>query len=668
MDTAIRMSKFAPWLLALLLSIAIPAGLSAQPTNELKVPELARTDTAASLRRLERSHLEATHAARLRFASERRPLPSHGVYEDFRAIIHAHAEDADHTKGTRQELLAAARATGIRVVFLTDHRGPKPESWRGEHDGVLFIAGSETGDGALWFPDEVPAGQPVAGGGLRLLSHVEERYDAVTDGMVGMEICNRHTDAILDKSLELYLAKAMADTNLWRTVTADFRDFPDELFAAGTDYRPAIFAKWDRETKTKHFTGIGANDAHQNVIVQGVTFDPYAVSFRNLVTHILARELTEPLVREAVTNGHVYVAHDWLCDPTGFTFAAVNNLGVFPMGDTAPMLGKTRLMALSPLPAKLRLIHHGAVVQESTGTNLTFEAKEPGPYRLEAWLTVAGEDRPWIYSNPVYLRVPALTELILPSMAISPEVEPRKDLRYGDGPDEDRAKHQLDLYAPKGKPGVPVLFFIHGGAWKTGDRAQYAPLGNRYAREGFLTVIPSYRLAPKHPHPAQIDDVAAAFAWTARHIAEHGGDTNRIYVAGHSAGGHLAALLSLDERYLAAHQLSPRLIRGVLTLSGVFNLAGQEGQESVFGKDPEVRRSASPLFQIKAGAPPFLVSYCQWDYFALPAQAREFHRTLKQAGIDATLVYIPGESHISEMLRVTSEKDLTVAAALKFMK
>ena len=60
-----------------------------------------------------------------------------------------------------------------------------------------------------------------------------------------------------------------------------------------------------------------------------------------------------------------------------------------------------------------------------------------------------------------------------------------------------------------------------------------------------MTVIPSYRLAPKNPHPAQIQDVAAAFAWTVRHIAEYGGDTNRIYVGGHSAGAHLAALLTL---------------------------------------------------------------------------------------------------------------------------
>src|SRR5439155_218578 len=116
------------------------------------------------------------------------------------------------------------------------------------------------------------------------------------------------------------------------------------------------------------------------------------------------------------------------------------------------------------------------------------------------------------------------------------------------------------------------LFFVHGGAWRFGDRGLYPPLGYRFAREGILTVIPSYRLAPKNPHPAQMEDTAAAFAWTVRHVAEYGGDTNRIYLGGHSAGAHLASLLAFDEHYLQEHRLSPDIIRGVIALSGVYNL------------------------------------------------------------------------------------------------
>ncbi len=624
--------------------------------------------TRSPLERLERPHLQAVHEARQRFVQERRLPPSHGLYDDYRAVMHIHAEDADHTKGTRPEMLAAARKTGVQVVFTTDHRGPQPEAWRGVREGVLFIAGSETGRGTLWFPDFGPDGRVIPDSGYRFLSHVEERYDTDTEGMVGMEIVNRHTDAILDRRLEQYLKEAAADPDRWRKVVEDFQSFPDEFFGAGTDYRPEMLAKFDGETQAKRFTGIAANDAHQNVIIQGVTFDLYEVSFRNLTTHILARGLTEPLIREALTNGHVYVAHDWLCDPTGFMFGAVNNLGVFNMGDSALVLGRTRLMAVTPLAAKLKLIHKGAVIHEATGTNLTFEARETGPYRLEAWLTVNGEERPWIYSNPVYLRGPELSDLILPSMEISPDVEWRKDFAYREDAEADAAKHKLDVYVPKGQSNAPVFFFIHGGAWRMGDRAQYPPLGSRYAQEGFVTVVPSYRLAPNHPHPAQIEDVAAAFAWTVWHVAAHGGDTNRIYVGGHSAGGHLAALLSLDERHLAAHQLSAKYIRGVLALSGVYDLTGGEGLESVFGRDAQVRQLASPQTHIRRDAPPFLVTYCQWDYFSLPGQARAFHRALRQAGVASELVYVPGENHISEMLKVSSKEDLTVAAGLKFMK
>src|SRR5437667_3522010 len=389
--------------------------------------------TLTSVQRLEHEHLQATHEARLRFERERHPVPSHGVYEDFRAIVHAHAEDAEHTKGTRQELLADARKSGIRVVLMTEHRGPKADAWRGMHEGVLFIAGSETGDGALIFPDYGADGKPIAGSGLRFLRHIEERYEADTEGMIGMEICNRHTDEKLDKGPELYLAAAAKETNRWRMALDDFRTFPDEFFAAGPDYHREIFAKWDQELQKKAFTGIGANDAHQNVILNGVTFDPYEISFRNLVTHILAQDLTEALIREALTNGHAYVAHDWLCDPSGFVFGAKNNLGVFSMGDTAPMQGSTSVMALSPIAAKLRLFHNGSMIAEAKGTNLNFKAQEPGAYRLEAWLDIDGEERPWIYSNPVYLKTLTPGEVRLPSMAASLDVDARKGISYRDG-------------------------------------------------------------------------------------------------------------------------------------------------------------------------------------------------------------------------------------------
>ncbi len=103
-----------------------------------------------------------------------------------------------------------------------------------------------------------------------------------------------------------------------------------------------FLARWDKEIAAhpaSPFTGIAANDAHQNQIFNGTTFDPYAVAFRHVSTHILARDLTESNIRESLVAGRAYVSHDWLCDPTGFTFIAQNNLGLYEMGDRIPLSG-----------------------------------------------------------------------------------------------------------------------------------------------------------------------------------------------------------------------------------------------------------------------------------------------------------------------------------------
>jgi acetyl esterase/lipase len=622
----------------------------------------------SAMQRLERAHLQAVHQMRQEWDDMRKNPPpgtrrgDPGIFNDYRAVIHVHAEDSNHTKGTRPEVLAAAKKVGVDVVMWTDHRGPKPETWRGLKDGVLFIAGSEDDDGKLRFP----AIDEASGGELKFICHIEERWDASSESFQGMEIYNRHTDTKDDDDFNAGFLKLLGNAEQWKAFTELYKEFPDEIFGAGTDYWPEIFAKWDAETKKKPFTGIGANDAHQNQIFGGLTLDPYEVSFRNLSTHILARELTEPAIRQSLREGHVYVSHDWLCDPKGFIFVAQNNLGVFNMGDSVTMVGTTRMLVQTPIPARIKLFHNGAFKEEQSGTLATFETKTAGAYRVEAWLPVDGEERPWIYSNPVYLKEPGLAELfMLPSMETRSNVVVKSHIIYADGKPEDQSKHKLDIYLPKGKTNVPVFFFVHGGAWTSGDRAQYPPLGNRYAGEGIATVVPSYRLPPKNKFPAQIEDVAAAFAWTVRHMAGFGGDTNRIYIGGHSAGGHLASLLLLNPKWLKAAGVSPDVIKGVISLSGVYDMS--EGKDNVFGSDPELRRAASPVFHVRKINTPFLVTYCEWEYYPLGAQAKEFHAALEKAGVVSKLVFVPKESHISEMLSVSKPEDLTARSVVEFI-
>ncbi|MBI1786762.1 MAG: alpha/beta hydrolase fold domain-containing protein [Acidobacteria bacterium] len=606
-----------------------------------------------TLERLDAARLEAVHQARARFAAARKPVQLESLYNDYRAVLHVHAEDSKHTFGTRDEVLRAAKATGVSVVFFTDHNGPRPETWSGLRDGVLFIPGAE-GDGFLKFP----AGDRT----LTFLSHPEERYDADVAALHGMEIYNRHTDAKDETGFYAYFEKLRKDPAEWKKLAAKVARYPDECFAAQADYWPEIFAKWDRDAQQQPLTGIAANDAHHNQVYDGVDFDPYPVSFRNVSTHILAQSLSEDDIRRSLREGHAYVSHDWLADPTGFSFIAGNNLGIFDMGDPVYLAGTTRLVAQTPIEAKLKLIHDGKIVEEKTASRLEYVVKEPGVYRLEAWLNVDEEERPWIYSNPIYAKAPDPASLSLPSRELAPAVEAHKDIAYL--PDEE-AKHKLDIYVPKGKQGFPVLFFIHGGAWRTGDRVQYAALGNRFAREGIGVVAISYRLAPAHQHPAQIQDAAAALAWVFKNIGQYGGRADRIFVGGHSAGGHLAALLALDERYLKAHGRSPREIRGVIPMSGVYDI---HGLDSVFGSDPDVKREASPLTYVKAPAPPFVITYAQWDYLTLPLQARRLYAALRAAGVAADLVFVPREGHISEMLHIVQDDDVTANAVVRFVQ
>lgn len=621
-----------------------------------------------TMQRLDRAHLQAVHEQRREWDEMRKNPPpgarrgDPGIFNDYRAVIHVHAEDSNHTKGTRAEVLEAAKKVRVDVVLWSDHRGPKPDTWRGLKDGVLFIPGSEDDDGKLRYP-----GDEASGGELKFICHIEERYDAPSEGFDGMEIYNRHTDTKDDDDFEAGFLKLLGNAEQWKAFRELYKEFPDEIFGAGTDYWPEIFAKWDSETKKKAFTGIGANDAHQNQIFGELTLDPYEVSFRNLSTHILARDLTEPAIKQSLREGHAYVSHDWLCDPKGFIFVAQNNLGVFNMGDPVTMVGTTRMLVQTPIPARIKLFHNGALKEEQTGSLTSFETKTAGTYRVEAWLAVAGEERPWIYSNPVYLKEPGLAELfMLPSMETKSNVVVKSHIIYVDGKEEDEPKHKLDIYLPKGKTNVPVFFFVHGGAWTSGDRAQYPPLGNRYASERIATVVPSYRLGPKNKFPAQIEDVAAAFAWTVKHIADFGGDTNRIFIGGHSAGGHLSSLLLMNPKWLKEIGVAPEVIKGVITLSGVYDMS--EGKDNVFGSDPELRREASPLFHVRKVNVPFLVTYCEWEYYPLGAQAKQFHAALEKAGVSSKLVFVPKESHISEMLSVSKPEDLTARSIVEFIR
>ncbi len=216
----------------------------------------------STVERLAPERLAAVREARQKLAAARKALPGAGVYEDIPAVIHVHAEDAPHTLGRRQEVLAAAKKAGIRAVFFTDHGGPHAATWHGERDGVLFFAGAENGDRhEIVFPRQAPP--------LRFHSHVEGDLEATPEGWDGMEIYNRHADHEDDADLIGYLKELARSPQKLEELAALARRYPDEIYGAGADYWPQIFARWDRVLATRFFAGVGAVDAHQNAPRRG---------------------------------------------------------------------------------------------------------------------------------------------------------------------------------------------------------------------------------------------------------------------------------------------------------------------------------------------------------------------------------------------------------------
>jgi acetyl esterase/lipase len=180
---------------------------------------------------------------------------------------------------------------------------------------------------------------------------------------------------------------------------------------------------------------------------------------------------------------------------------------------------------------------------------------------------------------------------------------------------------------------------------------------------------------------------ARAFAWAHQHIAEYGGDPDKLFLAGHSAGGHLAALLATDEQYLKAEGLSRKDVRGVIAVSGVyripdkieFNAGGMGGApgdkvklgfnplDMVFGKDPKVREDAAPLSHVGAGLPPFLLVVAERDLPLLPEMADEFAKALKEKKDEVEVVKIPDRNHGDVMYRATTADDPAAKAMLEFI-
>jgi acetyl esterase/lipase len=187
-----------------------------------------------------------------------------------------------------------------------------------------------------------------------------------------------------------------------------------------------------------------------------------------------------------------------------------------------------------------------------------------------------------------------------------------ESIAYGDGP-----RRTLDVYAPASLAAdarAPVIVYVYGGGWAHGDKRGYAFAGRAFAAQGFVTVLPDYRLYPEVRFPAFVNDAAAALRWTQDHVAEYGGDPSRIVLVGHSAGAHIAMLVALDPHYLADAGVDRSAIRGVAGLAGPYGFDNFDDKLicNLFCAAPD-RNVVMPIHFVSASGPPLLLLHGDRD-------------------------------------------------------
>lgn len=226
------------------------------------------------------------------------------------------------------------------------------------------------------------------------------------------------------------------------------------------------------------------------------------------------------------------------------------------------------------------------------------------------------------------------------------------NIAYGPEP-----QHRLDVYVPeRAAVGLkPVVVFWHGGRWRDGDKADYRFVGAALADAGCVTLVANYRHYPQVKMPGFMHDAALAALWAAAHAREYGGARERLYLMGHSAGAHLAALVTLDPRYFAAAGQAAPHIAGVIGLSGPYDFLPfvEPDDQDMFGPPPLYPES-QPINFVRADAPPMLLVQGLNDETVRPKNSRNLATALRARGVPVTLKLYPKVSHADTVAALTA--------------
>ncbi len=224
---------------------------------------------------------------------------------------------------------------------------------------------------------------------------------------------------------------------------------------------------------------------------------------------------------------------------------------------------------------------------------------------------------------------------------------------YGAG-----ARNKLNIWVPTGTKKtdrLPVLVFLYGGGWNSGARDDYGFAGRAFARQGFIVVIPDYRIVPDGHWPDFLNDSAAAVAWTDAHIGNYGGDPDRIALAGHSAGAYNAVMLALDPQWLRGAGSDTSVIRGVAALAGPYDFAPFEkgGRADVAMGDIRPIERTQPIRFVRGDAPPLWLGHGTADTVVRVRNSQRLAAAMHKVGGSATLREYDGLSHNDLVMALT---------------
>jgi acetyl esterase/lipase len=237
------------------------------------------------------------------------------------------------------------------------------------------------------------------------------------------------------------------------------------------------------------------------------------------------------------------------------------------------------------------------------------------------------------------------------------------------GSDYARTQCKLDVYHPKDIENYPTIVWFHGGSLTQGTREWGVPFARRFTAEGIGIVLVSYRFSPKVKNPVYTEDAAAAVAWTVKNIAGHGGDPEKVFISGHSAGGYLTAILGMDESYLAEHGIPVEKIAGIIPISGQMVTHSTILAERGIPRGTIIIDEFAPIYHTRKAGPPCLC-ICGEDDIPLRCDENIFFiAALQKAGNNnAAYLEIKGRDHSSIVSKFREEDDEVTLAMLDFIR